>query len=43
MALSGLARLGSRVDVVLRQALIDILISLAAVERFSTARAYVTE
>jgi len=42
MALSGPARLGSRVDVVLRQALIDILIPLAAVERFPTARAYVT-
>src|SRR5260370_14170433 len=43
IALSGAARLGSRVDVVLRQALIDILIPLAAVERFPTARAYVTE
>jgi len=31
------------VDVVLRQALIDILIPLAAVEQFPTARAYVTE
>src|SRR5712692_8317372 len=43
MALSGPARLGSRVDVVLRQALIGILIPPAALERFPTARAYVTE